>query len=241
MTKAFAYLRGTGRGQTGGAGTPRQAEAIYRHAHVKSIDIVGEYRDEARNGTSDLQDRPGLLTMIEDAAFSHIRLVFVERPERLADDLIAREIIIAELKGHGVRVVAVEPDVDLTAADDDPRRILIRQVLDARAGLNKDILTLNLRLARRRKRRRFGRCEGCKPFGHYPVERETLKRILQLRRKPHRRPRHTYQAIADILNAERRSTRFGRPWTRGTVRRVILRYVPHRSPARLRDSESGVV
>ncbi len=232
MTKAFAYLRGTGRGRLGGAGTPRQAEAIYRHAHVKSIDIVGEYRDEARNGTSELQDRPGLLTMIEDAALSHIPLVFVEQPERLADDLIAREIIIAELKGHGVCVVAVKPDVDLTAADDDPRRILIRQVLEGRAGLNKDILTLNLRLARRRKRRHFGRCEGCKPFGHYLGERETLKRILQLRRKPNRRPRRTFQGIADILNVERRPTRFRKQWTRGTVRRVILRHVPHRSNAR---------
>ncbi|MEE8156052.1 MAG: recombinase family protein [Phycisphaerales bacterium] len=231
MTNAFAYLRGTGRGRLGGAGTPRQAEAIYRHAHVKSIDIVGEYRDEARNGTSDLRDRPGLLEMIEDAALSHIRLVFVERPERLADDLIAREIIIAELKGHGVRVVAVEPDVDLTATDDDPRRILIRQVLEARAGLNKDILTLNLRLARRRKRRRFGRCEGCKPFGHYPGERETLTRILELSRKPHRRPKLTFQAIADVLNVERRPTRFGKQWTRGTVRRVILRHAPRRSRA----------
>ena len=95
----------------------------------------------------------------------------------------------------------------------------------AHRKLEKDVLVVNLRLARQRARRRRGWCEGRKPFGCYPGEAETLKRMLQLYRKPTRRPRRNFSQIAGILNAENRRTRTGAPWSRTTLRRIILRHV----------------
>jgi len=58
-----------------------------------------------------------------------VRLVLVERAGRLARDLLVSEVILGQFRDLGVRVVAAAGGTDLTAADEDPTRILIRQVL----------------------------------------------------------------------------------------------------------------
>jgi DNA invertase Pin-like site-specific DNA recombinase len=112
---------------------------------------------------------------------------------------------------------------DLSSADDDPTRTLIRQVLAAVAQFDKSVTVLKLRAARDRKRRREGRCEGRKPFGARPAEAQVLDRIRALRRKPKGRPRLSIAAIAATLNAEGVPTRTGRPWAPGTVHGILRR------------------
>ena len=55
----------------------------------------------------------------------------------------------------------------------------------------------------------------------------TLKRMLQLSRKPRGKPKRSFQTIADILSDERRPTRHGDPWSKVSVWRIIKR---HESP-----------
>ena len=52
-------------------------------------------------------------------------------PDRLARDLLVSEVLLAQFRDLGVRVVAADSGTDLTAADEDPTRVLIRQVLGA--------------------------------------------------------------------------------------------------------------
>jgi DNA invertase Pin-like site-specific DNA recombinase len=225
MTKphAYSYLRVSGKGQVDGDGFPRQRAAIGRYAKAQGIEIVEEYRDAAVSGERELADRKGLAAVLAAVQTGEVRTVLIERADRLARDLIVGEIILSQFRAAGVAVWSAEGGVDLTAADDDPTKRLIRQILGAVAEYDKTVTVLKLRAARERMRRQTGRCEGVKPYGYRPGEPEVIARMRQLRRKPQGEPRLGYHRIAKILNAEGRPTRTGSPWTSSTVRKVLLR------------------
>ena len=54
---------------------------------------------------------------------------------------------------------------------DDPARVLMRQMVGALAQYEKATIVMKLRGARERKRAKTGRCEGRKPFGKTQAER----------------------------------------------------------------------
>jgi len=76
--------------------------------------------------------------------------------------------------------------VDLATADADPSRKLIRQIFSAMAEYEKSALVIKLRVARDRKKRETGKCEGKRAFGagdesEGKAERIMLNLIRQLR------------------------------------------------------------
>src|ERR1019366_9001763 len=166
---AIAYLRVSGLGQVDGDGLPRQAAAVTAYARHAGLTIVETYQDKGVSGTKDLEDRPGLAALLDRIESNGVRVVLVENASRLARDLIVSETILGQPRERGVKVFDAE-GIELTAADDDPTRRLIRQVLGAVAEFDRRVTVLKLRAARERVRRRDGRCEGRKPFGATPAE-----------------------------------------------------------------------
>jgi DNA invertase Pin-like site-specific DNA recombinase len=223
MTEALAYLRVSGKGQINGDGFPRQLEAIRRYAKAGGIEVIDEFYDEGVSGTKDLDHRDGLSDLMARIRSNGVRLVLVERPDRLARDLMVSEILLAEFRKLGVQVVAADSGTDLTVSDDDPTRKLIRQVLGAVAEFGKSVLVAKLKAARIRKRRASGRCEGRKPFGMKSGEAETLALIRRLRRKPRGGERISFDKVAAKLNAMGVPTRTGKPWLGGTVNGIVKR------------------
>ena len=221
--KAVSYLRVSGKGQVDGDGFPRQRETIVRYAKAAGFELVGEYRDEGVSGTKDLDDREGLSDLLARIRSNGVRVVLVERADRLARDLIVGELILSQFRDLGVKVIAADAGTELTAGDDDPTRTLIRQVLGAVAQFEKAVIVSKLKAARVRKRRATGRCEGRKPFGTRPGEADVVAMIQKLRRKPRGGERLSFAAIAKRLNAERRPTRTGKPWAPETVRGIVKR------------------
>lgn len=219
---AVSYLRVSGKGQIEGDGFDRQRDAIARFAAGRGFELLEEYRDEGVSGTKELADRPGLAALLDRIESNGVKVVIVERADRLARDLMVNEVIVDQLTRAGARVLTSD-GADLTSADGDPTRTLIRQVLGAVAQFDKSVVVLKLRAARDRKRRREGRCEGRKPFGSRPGEVATLERIRQLRRKPKGLPRLSIAAIAAALNSEGHATRTGKPWAPGTVHAILQR------------------
>lgn len=226
---AYAYLRVSGKGQVTGDGFPRQRQAITAYAKAHGVDLVAEYRDAGVSGTLDLGNRPGLASLLDAVHANGVQIIVVERADRLSRDLIVGELILAELRKAGVSVWAAEGGVDLTAADDDPTKRLIRQILGAVAEYDKTVLVLKLRAARNRRRRETGRCEGRKPYGYRPGEAEALARMVQLRRKPRGAPRLGYGSIAKCLDTEQFPTRTGKPWTAASVQ-IILNRIERKRP-----------
>jgi len=222
-TQAYSYLRVSGLGQIEGDGFPRQRESIQRYAKAHGIEIAAEYRDEGVSGTTELAGRKGLAALLDAVESGNIKLVLVERADRVARNAMVSEIILDRFRTAGGTVLEVDAGSDLTTGDDEPTAVLIRQVLAAIAHFDRSVTVLKLRAARDRKRKQEGRCEGRKPFGARPGEQETIVRMRELHRKPKGEKRMGYHRIATVLNREGRQSRSGKPWTATSVERILNR------------------
>lgn len=221
--KALIYLRVSGKGQINKGGFPRQRDTIRKYVKANNLEIVAEYRDEGVSGTKELEQRRGLAALLDHIESNGIKIVLVERADRLARDLMVSEVILGQFRDAGVSVIAADSGVDLTTGDDDPTRTLIRQVLGAVSQFEKSVIVLKLRAARERTKRKTGRCEGRKPYGYYPGEDKVIKRIKELYRKPHGEKRLGFRTIANKLNEEGFPTRTGAKWSGVLVKSILTR------------------
>jgi DNA invertase Pin-like site-specific DNA recombinase len=219
--KAVSYLRVSGKGQVHGDGFDRQRDAIAKFAKRAKYDVIEEFGDEGVSGKRDLESRPGLAALLDRIESNGIRVVIVERADRLARDLMVSEVILSQFAKAGATVLTAD-GADLTSAEDDPTRTLIRQVLSAVAQFDKSVTVLKLRAARERLRRKGHRVEGRKPYGRDEHEKQVLAFMRQLRDLP-RGERLSYHGIAERLNAEGKLTRYGKPWSRAGVFQVLQR------------------
>jgi len=211
--KAFAYLRVSGKSQIEGDGFPRQEAAIRAYAKRQGITIAGWFKEQGVSGTKSVADRPAFVAMMEALHSDGVKLVLIENLSRLARDLMVQESIIEDLNRHGFQLVSVsEPDL----CNDDPSRTLIRRILGAFHEFEKQMVTIKLRGARVRAKAKRGRCEGRKPFGTLPGEKEVLARIFELRDAG-------ATAIAEALNTEGHKTRSGKKWLQPTISKILNR------------------
>jgi len=220
-SKAVAYLRVSGLGQVDRGGFSRQKRAIENYAKGNRIELVETYRDEGVSGVSELENRPALARMLDRLENNGIKVVLIERADRLARDLTIQEILIGQLREHGIKVLD-SSGTDLSD-NSDPTRKLIRQVLGAVAEYDKNITVLKLRAARDRKRRQTGKCEGRKPYGFFEGEPEVLEEMRRLRMMHRGTRRWGYSRIAKELNERGIPSRTGGKWYATTVQKILER------------------
>lgn len=215
MNKAFAYLRVSGRGQIEGDGFPRQRVAIEAYSRANNIRVVQWFEEKGISGGKELDQRPALQQLMTALHSNGTRLVLVEKLDRLARDLMIQETIIGDLRKQGFELVSVaEPDL----CSDDPSRKLVRQVFGAISEYDRSMIVLKLRGARQRARLLKGRCEGRKPYGTRPGEREIIERMFAFYDQG-----SGYTSIHKDLNQEGILTREGKQWTASTVMRIMKR------------------
>jgi len=221
-TKAYSYLRVSGKGQVEGGGFDRQRETIQRFAKRNRYAIVDEYREKGVSGTTDETNRPAFQSMVAEILSNGVRTIVVESMDRFARDLGVQLQLLAYLKAKGITLISAATGEDVTAAiDEDPMRKAMIQMQGVFAELDKSTLVLKLRKARQRQRAKTGKCEGRKAYGEKEGEAELIARVKQLHRKPRKGRRRTYQSIADALNDEGFRRRNGKPWTRQSVERLV--------------------
>jgi DNA invertase Pin-like site-specific DNA recombinase len=223
--KAFSYLRVSGKGQVDGDGFERQRQAIAKRAKADGFEIVREFIDAGISGTKDMDERPALSDLFAAIVGNGVRVVLIERADRLARDVMVGEILLSRFREEGVKVIEAESGIDLTADDpDNATATLVRQILSVVAQFEKTSIVAKLRKARARKRAETGRCEGVKPFGTLPGEDEAIERMRHLRRKPIGKERRmSFARIAEAMQEEGWPTRTGKPWAASTVRDVLGR------------------
>lgn len=223
-TKAFSYLRVSGKGQIEGDGFKRQVDTILRYAKANHVEIVREFRDNGVSGVTDAFDREGLTDLFVALKANGIRLVVVENATRIARDLMVSEIILAEFRKLEVKVVSADGGVDLTLGNDDPTGKLVRHILSAVSEWEKCLIVQKLRASRLRIRRGGQRCEGRKPYGVTQQEQEIIGRIRQMRQDG-----MSFTSIAKALNeagiVPRKATRAGQPtkWHPPMIQRILAR------------------
>ncbi len=216
--KCFAYIRVSGKIQVERDGPERQRDSITSFASKNDYQIEAEYFDKGVSGSREGFDRPAFTEMFTAIRANGVRTVLVERSDRIARDLMVGEVIYQEFRKLGVRVIETEGGTELTVEDNEPTKVLIRQILGAVAQFEKAIIVQKLNAGRLRKRLAGGRAEGPPPFGHTPEEKLIVNRIHELK-STGLSPR----LIADKLNADKTATRNGGLWHRTSVKRVLGR------------------
>jgi len=215
VTKAFAYLRVSGKGQVNGDGFTRQLTAIKKYAAEHQTKIAQVFREKGVSGTKDLENRPAFVEMMVALHSDGVKLVMVEKLDRLARDLMVQETIIGDLRKNGFDLISVlEPDL----LQDDPSRKLFRQIMGAIAEYEKTMIVLKLRGARQRMKAKTGRCEGAKPYGTLPGEAAVTDRMKELRASG-----LGFDRIAAALNGEGIKPRRGKQWWGLAVNKVLTR------------------
>jgi DNA invertase Pin-like site-specific DNA recombinase len=213
--KAYGYIRVSGRGQLRGDGFMRQSLAIEKYCAANGHQLIRTFGEKAVPGATDMSDRPAWREMIGEILADGVKVIIIERLDRLARDLMVQEHIIADCQKRGITLLSTaEPDL----CSSDPTRILMRQILGAVAAYDKAMIVLKLRGARERKRATAGRCEGAKPYGELPGERAVLERMRTLRASG-----TTLTAIAAELNGFGVKPRRGMRWFAKSVSRILER------------------
>ncbi len=220
--RACAYLRVSGESQVEKDGFPRQRECIAKRIEQYKVTDLKEFVEEAESGDLLDEDRPALGNLLVHLVNNHdIKLVFIERVDRFSRKLLTQELVIKKFFDLGVTVIGAESDIDLTVLDDDPGRILIRQIFGAFAQFEKSSIVRKLKAARLRKKKENGRCEGVYPFGEHPkkpLEAIAVQMIVKLRSEG-KQP----LSIADSLNAFGSRRRNGELWDLRSVLRQLGR------------------
>ncbi len=220
----FGYIRVSSPGQSKGHGPERQRELIQEYADHNGYEIVAFYED-AYTGTEG--DRPRFVEMLTAMMTNGVKTVVIESLDRFARGIQVQCTLLAKLAAEGLTLIAANTGDNVTAAlNDDPMRKAMIQIQGVFAELDKSLLVSKLRKAREAKRKRLGRCEGVRPYGMLPGERETAERILKLRRKQVKGERLSYAAIAAHLNAKNVPTRNGGPWHASAIQNVCKRPLP---------------
>jgi DNA invertase Pin-like site-specific DNA recombinase len=216
MKKAFAYLRVSGKSQVDGDGFPRQLEAIKGYTKAQNIKIAHVYEEKGISGAKDWEDRPAWMEMMGAMLSNGVKLVIIEKLDRLARDLMVQETIIGDMRKRGLTLVSVhEPDL----LQDDPTRTLLRQMMGAIAQYEKAMLVLKLRGARNRVKAAGGHGEGTRPFGSNAGEAETLARMQALAAEHS----NNWTKVAALLDAEGHGPRAGGKWHPYAVSRIVNR------------------
>jgi len=214
-TRAYSYLRVSGQGQVIGDGFPRQRTAIKAYALANDIKIVREFREEGVNGSIETMNRAAWAELLALLHADGVRMILIEKLDRLARDLMVQETAIAYLQNHGFALVSVaEPDLMVT----DPARVAMRQMLGVFAQYDKSTIVIRLRGSRINKKAKTGRCEGRKPYGYREGEAAIIERMAGLRRSG-----MGFDRIAVQLNADGIKPRSGKAWYGITVNKILAR------------------
>jgi DNA invertase Pin-like site-specific DNA recombinase len=161
-------------------------------------------------------DRPGWAAMLEYCREHGIRTILIENMSRLCREPIVGEILLMKCRKEGFAVIDCSTGMDLAKDSEDPMVRCLQRVMMAFFALEKDLIVHRTTKAKRRISERTGKCEGQKSYREMPEHAAAVARIDELdeRRIPSR-------TIANTLNAEGFSTKYGKPWSHGVVCGVI--------------------
>jgi len=233
------YLRVSTDGQAeGGQGLEIQEAACRAWLRSGRHRLVEVCTDAGRSGAADVGHRPGLAHALALVDADLADGVLVYRLDRLARDMILQEQVLAELHRRGKELHSCSPaeDEHLVNAPDDPTRALVRQILGAVAGYERQVVRMRLMAGRERKRLSGGFAGGGVPYGWasergelvpVPAEQEALRMMRSL----HRAGR-SYRAIAAALEARQITSRApSGKWSPNTIWGIIKREDAKKRPA----------
>jgi len=177
MIPCYGYLRVSGLTQAAedAGGLPRQEAAIRSWATSHGYEITKLFTDAGISGKTDLENRPALRELLSE--LGHVKVVIIEKVDRLARFLMIQESILADFTRRGVTLISTcEPDL----CSDDPTRVLMRQILGAFSQYERSLIVNRLKAGADRARAQGRKWGGRKPYGTRPGEGDIINQIHEL-------------------------------------------------------------
>ena len=180
--KAFGYIRVSGNSQVEGDGPTRQKVAIENFAASNQYEVGKIFRDLAVSGTVEGLERPEFGALVVACESTGCKTIIVEKIERFARDLMVSEILFAELRKRGIKLLACDQGTqDLVEVEGDPSRKLVRQLFGMLAEYEKSSLVIKLKIARERALAAGGKRGGTPTYGTTGGKQGAMeKRLLEL-------------------------------------------------------------
>jgi DNA invertase Pin-like site-specific DNA recombinase len=217
--QAVSYMRCSGASQIEGDTWDRQTASIDACCAALNLQPVHQYREEGVSGTHDENSRPAFQEMVADLLGNGCRTVVVESLDRLARDYAVQQRLAEYLASKDITLISANTGQDITAAlMGDPMRRAMVQMQGVFAELERRMLVAKLKKARQRKKLRTGKGEGRDAFGAKPGEAAALEKMLAFSGQG-----LTSRQIAAQLDADGIPTRMGKPWTAGSVCKILRR------------------
>lgn len=220
--KAYGYIRVSSIGQSkeDKDGYIRQETLISEYCQSNNIELVSFYYDSVSGTIEERKSLTEMLYSIEKNGHN-IKTIIVENLSRLSRDLYIQETLIKQFQDKNIELISVQEGDDLL--NNEPTRILIRQIFGSIHQFEKNMMVEKLRVARQRKREKNGKCEGRKSYVEY--NKDIITRIKQLRRKRKGYDkRRSFNNIAEILNEEGYKTISGKDFGGNLVSTLYAKY-----------------
>lgn len=207
-TKAFGYVRVSGKSQVDGDGFERQGDEIRRYCQDNGVELVRTFEERGVSGIKSEEDRPALMAMIEAILSNGVRTIIVEGLDRLARETRVQESLILYLASKDIQLISARTGENVTEAYmGDPMRRALVQIQAVFSELEKNLIVKKLKAARDRKREKDGKCEGAKAYVESAKGKATAAKLFELRKSG-----LTWQQVADALNAAGFTTKSGKAW-----------------------------
>ena len=205
-----------------GAGLAAQSAAIAAYAAKAGIPILGMFTDAGISGAAGLEDRPGLMAAV--AGLRRGDVLLIAKRDRLGRDQMAVLMIEKAVSRKGATIVSA----DGLGNGDDAGSVFMRQVIDAAAVYERNLIKARTKAALAAKRK-AGERTGEVPFGwrlddagrlvEDAAEQNVLVKIMAGRAAG-----MSLRQIAAILTGAGIVTKKGRStWTHTTIASILER------------------
>lgn len=224
------YIRVSSEVQVDAYGKPVQRAALQRWAELNDHAVTEWFEEDAVSGKTDGEHRPALSEILERAnEFDGV--VFFDST-RIARLYVVQETLLALLWGVGLKVFTTTAG-EMSADEDDPTKILIRQILAIIAEFDHRSIVKKLTAAKKLKAAGGGYIGGTPKFGFRVIgsgkSAEFVTDELEFRVVEEIRLRHgvgeSMRSIAASLNRREIPTKRSKQWTPVQVSRIIQRHV----------------
>lgn len=224
------YIRVSTEGQVDAYGKDVQREAILRWAQLNGHLITHFYEEDGVSGKTDSGSRPALSRLLEQAERKRFEGVVVFEPSRIARRIVVQETLLNVIWSEGLKVFATTVG-ELSEDEDDPTKIMIRQILGVIAEFDHRTTVKKLQAGRVVKSAQGGYIGGVTAFGkaveghgksarlvENEVESKVIREIISLHEQG-----ASLRGIARTLNERKTFTKMGKAWTPVQISRILKR------------------
>jgi DNA invertase Pin-like site-specific DNA recombinase len=205
-----------------GAGLSAQSAACAAYAAKAGLTVIGTFTDAGISGAAGIEDRPGLMAAV--AGLRRGDALVIAKRDRLGRDQMAVLMIERAVSRKGAVIVSA----DGVGNGDDPGSVFMRQVVDAAAVYERNLIKARTKAALAAKRK-AGERTGEVPFGWQlaedgrliedAAEQTVLTKIMACRAAG-----MSLRQIAAILtDAGVRTKKGAAKWHGETIRSILTR------------------